>query len=252
MLLMFSVFSVLFYIDGTTGYRKKNLEHYLYAAFDQAAADFNSMKSEGTLTPESWKEFSSKQTVKLPSDPSLLPLDSKIPMPWPSLLTDYERMKAGQPHLLWQQYSGENRMSDSVKKKPFDAGEIQTQIRVFYICLTLALIALFFLVRTMRRSILADASSLTTATGKKISYTDMKTLDLRKWDTKGIAFIDYQGASGVGRARIDGLTYGGFKTEEGVPAEKLMAMIRANFSGEIIEYALVEPENEILQASEDA
>lgn len=250
MIAMFSLFSVLFYIDGTTGYRKKNLEHYLHEAFDQAGKDFNRMKTEGDLTPESWKGFAEKQTVYLPSDPSLLPLDTETPMPWPTVLTDYGRMKPGQPHLLWQEYSGENRMSDTVKKKPFDAGEIQTQIRVFYICLSLALIALYILVRTMRRTLRADASTLTTATGKTIPYADMKTLDLRKWGTKGIAFIKYQGASGGGRARIDGLTYGGFKTENGVSAEKLMAMIRANFSGEIIEYAVVEPENEPPQASE--
>jgi len=252
MLLMFSVFAVLFYIDGTTGYRKKNLEYYLHSAFEQAAADFNDMKGAGNLTAESWKEFACKQTVKLPSDPALIPLGTKTPMPWPKALTDYERMKPGQPHLLWKDYSGENRMSESVKKKPFDAGEIRTQIRVFYICLALALIALFFLIRTMRRTLRADADAFTSATGKTIPYTDMKTLDLRKWDTKGIAIIDYEGSSGAGRARIDGLTYGGFKKENGEPAERLMALIRANFSGEIIEYALVEPKSETPQASEDA
>jgi hypothetical protein len=100
------------------------------------------------------------------------------------------------------------------------------------------------------RTLRADADALTTATGKTIPYKDMKTLDLRKWDTKGIAIIDYEGPSGAGRARIDGLTYGGFKKENGEPAEKLMTMIRENFSGEIIEYALVEPKSETPQAPE--
>ncbi len=252
MLAMFSVFSVLFYIDGTTGYRKKNLEFHLHAAFQKAGSEFSRMKTEGNLTPESWKEFAAKQTVDLPADLSLLPVGTKIPMPWPDALTDHERMKPGQPHLLWQEYSGANRMAEKVPKQPFDAGKIRTQIRVFYICLSLALIALFFLIRTMRRSVRADATALTTATGKTIPFADMKTLDLRKWDTKGIAAIEYEGASGGGRARIDGLTYGGFKQENGEPAEKLMAMIRANFSGEIIEYAMVEPESETPQAREDA
>jgi hypothetical protein len=250
MLLMFSVFSVMFYIDGTTGYRKKNLEFYLHATFQKAGNEFTKMKSGSDLTPVSWKEFAAKQTVDLPADAALLPAGTIIPMPWPDALADFERMKPGQPHILWQEYSGENKMSDKVKEKPFDAGKIREQIIVFYICLSLALIALFFLVRTMRRSLRADATSITTATRKTIPYADMKTLDLRKWDTKGIALIDYEGASGSGRARIDGLTYGGFKKENGEPAEKLMAMIRANFSGEIIEYALVEPESETPQASE--
>ena len=254
MLAMFSVFCVMFYIDGTTGYRKKNLEFHLHAAFQKAGSEFTRMKSEGDLTPESWKEFASKQTVALPSDLSLLPegTKDKIPMPWPDVLTDFERMKPGQPHILWQQYSGENRMAEKVAKQPFDAGKIGEQKIVFYVCLSLALLNLFILVRTMRRSVRADADTLTTANGKTIPYADMKTLDLRKWDTKGIAVIEYETTSGGGRARIDGLTYGGFKKESGEPAEKLMAMIRANFSGEIIEYISIEPEAVSPQASDDA
>ena len=53
MLVMFGVFSVMFYIDGTTGYRKKNLEYYLEASFQQADKDFKRMKFSGELSPES-------------------------------------------------------------------------------------------------------------------------------------------------------------------------------------------------------
>ena len=251
-LVMFSVFSVMFYIDGTTGYRKKNLEYYLEASFQQADKDFKKMKSAGDLSPESWKEFAATQEVRLKPDLSLLPEGTKLPMPWPAVLTDFERMKSGQPHLLWQEFSGEMRMSKTPPKEPFSAAKIREQIIVFYICLTLSLLTVFFLIRTMRRSISADSAGLTTVTGKVILYDDIKTLDLRKWDTKGIALIEYQGVSGSGRARIDGLTYGGFKQENGEPAEKLMNIIRTNFSGEIIEYTPIEPEAVSPQAPDDA
>ena len=219
MLAMFSVFCVMFYIDGTTGYRKKNLEYYLEASFQEADKDFKRMKSAGDLSPESWREFA---------------------------------MKSGQPHLLWQEFSGEQRMSKTPPKEPFSAAKIHEQIIVFYVCLSLSLLTLFFLIRTMRRSISADSAGLTTVTGKVIPYDDMKTLDLRKWDTKGIALIEYQGVSGSGRARIDGLTYGGFKQENGEPAERLMGVIRENFSGEIIEYTSIEPVAVSPQAPDDA
>jgi hypothetical protein len=251
MLVMFSIFSVLFYIDGTTGYRKKNLEYYLHAAFEKAGQDFKARNRDGKLTAETWKEFSAKQTINLPSDNSVLPDGTEIPMPWPEALTDYERMKPGQPHLLWQEFSGANRMSDKVVEKPFDVGKIREQIIVFYICLSLVTITLFFLIRTMLRSIRADSTALTAASGKVIPYEDMKTLDLRKWDTKGIATIDFEGSLGKGRARIDGLTYGGFMQENGEPAERLMNLVRANFSGEIIEYTLVETDPESTQAEEN-
>jgi hypothetical protein len=252
MLVMFSVFSVMFYIDGTTGYRKKNLEYYLHAAFEKSAQDFKEENNDGSLTPQSWQEFASKQAVNLPSDPTLLPIGTKMPMPWPDILSDYEQMKPGQPHLLWQKYTGENRMSDKVAEKPFDAGKIREQKIVFYICLSLVVSTLFLLIRTMLRSVSADSSALTTASGKVIPYEDMKTLDLRKWDTKGIALIDFDGSAGSGRARVDGLTYGGFNKENGELAEKLMSLVRANFSGEIIEYTSVEPQTESPQAPEQA
>lgn len=239
MLAMFSVFSVLFFIDGTTGYRKKNLEYYVHATFEAATMKFSSMNSEGKLTPAEWKEFAEKQTVKFPEDRELLPKGTEIPMPWPAILADYEKVKPLQSHLLWQEYSGEMEMDKTPAEHPFDEGKIREQIIVFYICLGLALGTLFFLLRTMRRSIRADGSALTTATGRSIPYADMRTLDLRKWDTKGIALVDFEGPSGSGRARIDGLTYGGFKKEQDEPAEQLMRKIRENFSGEIIEYTAV-------------
>ena len=49
-LLMFSVFSVLFYIDGTTGYRKKNFEFYVNATFKEATSAFSKMDAESQLT----------------------------------------------------------------------------------------------------------------------------------------------------------------------------------------------------------
>ena len=252
MLAMFSVFCVMFYIDGTTGYRKKNLEYYLEASFQKADKDFKRMKSAGDLTPESWREFASAQEVLFKSDLSLLPEDTKLPMPWPAILTDFDRMKSGQPHLLWQEFSGEQRMSKKPPKEPFSTAKIREQIIVFYVCLSLSLLTLFFLIRTMCRSISADSVGFTTVTGKVIPYDDMKTLDLRKWDTKGIALIEYLGVSGSGRARIDGLTYGGFKQVNGEPADRLMGVIRENFSGEIIEYISIEPEAVSPQASDDA
>ena len=78
----------------------------------------------------------------------------------------------------------------------------------------------------------------------------MKVLDLRKWDTKGLALIEHEGASGKGKIRIDGLTYGGFKKENDEPAERLMQRIRANFSGEVIEYTVAEEVPEAATAEE--
>ena len=246
MLVMFGVFALLFYLDGSTGYRKKNESYYLRKTFQKANDDFTKMNSSGSLTAGEWQTHSTKQSVEFPNDKSVLPASIQLPMPWPTILHDYERMKPLQWNILWREYSKERGLNASVEE-PFDAHKIKEQWIVGGICAGLAAIAAYFLLRTIRRSISADADGVTTQQGKRIPYADLKTLDLRKWETKGLALILYDGAAGKGKIRIDGLTYGGFKKENDEPAERLMRQIRARFSGEIIEYTTLSegvPKNE--------
>jgi hypothetical protein len=238
MVLMFGVFAVLFYIDGSTGYRKKNESFYLRKTFQAANEEFTRMNANGALTADEWQRHAGKQSVGFPDDRGILPASIKLPAPWPAILHDYERMKQQQWNLLWREYSKERGLNASVEE-PYDAQKIKEQWVVFVVCSLFAATAVFFLLRTIRRSISADADAVTTQQGKRIPYADLKTLDLRKWETKGLAFIDYDGPGGKGRIRLDGLTYGGFKKEHDEPAERLMRKIRSHFSGEIIEYAAV-------------
>lgn len=237
MFLMFGIFAVYFYYDGTVGYRKKNLVYFLHESFKTANDQYSKMNSDGGLTPSQWKMHAEKQNVQFPKDASILPAELKQPVPWPVILHDAEKMKSLGWNNFWLEFSKENGYPSSPAEHPYDAGKIHEQIVVFWICLALALAAAFFLIRTLGRKIVADAEGITSVNGRKVPYQDLKSLDLRKWDTKGLAFLDYDGASGKGRIRIDGLTYGGFKKEQDEPAERLMRLIRSKFSGEIIEYA---------------
>ena len=241
MLLMFGVFAVLFYMDGSTGYRKKNEMYYLHEAFKAANEEFAKLNQGGKLTPESWREHASKQNVKLPADVSVLPAGMKIPLPWPEILHDYNRIKPLQ-NTLWREYTKERGWNEKAPEEPYDSRKIKEQWVVFWFSLVLAAVASFILIRTLRRTISVDAEAITDQKGRRVPFGDLKVLDLRKWDTKGLGFIDYEGPSGKGRLRIDGLTYGGFKAEDGEPAEQLMKFVRARFSGEIIEYAAVTAE----------
>lgn len=253
MLLMFSVFAAYFAFDGAVGYRKKNKEFFINASFKKARDEFETKSKDGALTAGEWKDYASKQSVWFPEDSSLLPKDLQQPMPWPAILHDYEKMKPLQHNLLWQEYSAEHGYNKSPKEKPFSSREIREQFFFSGLCAVLSVVTLFFLLRTIRRSISADHEEITSQTGTRVPYGDLKILDLRKWPTKGLAFADYEGASGKGRLRIDGLTYGGFKKEDGEPAEKLMELIRSRFSGEIIEYtAATEADGENRPEKSDA
>jgi hypothetical protein len=236
MLLMFGVFAVLFYLDGSTGYRKKNEAFYLHRTFQEASEEFARMNADGTLGAGAWQAHAAEQSVAFPDDRSVLPAGVELPMPWPEVLHDHERMKPLQWKKLWLEYSKTRGFDAEPPEQAYDARKIAEQWVVFWICLALAAGALFMLLRTMRRSITADGKGIVTQQGRRVAYGDLKTLDLRKWDTKGLAFLDYDGASGKGRIRLDGLTYGGFKKEQGEPAERLMRRIRSRFSGEVLEY----------------
>lgn len=244
MLLMFGVFAVLFYKDGSTGYRQKNVSFFLQKTFKAANDEFARQNAKNTLTPSDWKSYAENQFVQFPEDRSVLPVDLKLPMPWPEPLHDFEKLKSLQWNFLWREYSKDHGLDATPPEEEYSAQKIREQWVVFYFCTAFAAVAAFILLRTIRRSISADGTSITTQQGKRIPFTDLKVLDLRKWETKGLAFIDYEGTSGKGRIRIDGLTYGGFKKENDEPAEQLMKHIRARFSGEIIEYATTtEPES---------
>lgn len=249
-ILMFAVFALLFYIDGSTGYRKKNEVFFLHKTFQQAGNEFAEMNGGQSLSPAGWKLHAEKQAVRFSTspnatvDPSILPAGLKLPMPWPAILHDYEKMKSLQWNQLWLEYSASRGFPESPVEQAYDARKINEQWVVFWVCLVFVSTSLFFLLRTIRRSIKADQEALTTANGQRIPYADLKQLDLRKWDTKGIAYAHFDGPSGCGKARIDGLTYGGFRIDQGEPAEQLMRLLRSKFSGEILEYTLVAEESE--------
>lgn len=236
MLLMFGIFAAMFFKDGSRGYREENLAYYLQQAFKKAREDFHTKRY---ATPEEWRAHASAQAVPFPEDRSVLPADTRVPMPWPEVLQDYDRMNASlaeQESKLFDDYRGEKDIKKEAPEKPFDARKIGEQWVVFWICLALALGTLVILLRTIRRSISVDGEALYPVSGGRIPFSDLVRLDLRKWDTKGLAFAWAKTGSGDRKIRIDGLTYGGFKKEQGEPAEALMRRVRENFRGEIIEF----------------
>ena len=237
MLAMFGVFTVMFFADGKWGYREKNLAYHVEKAFERASSEFR--ERHEALGPDGWRAHAARQTVALPQDRSVLPVGTADPLPWPEVLGDYDILKTS-----LEQPAGwlfDEHRPDYLRKNPpehdYSAQKIFEQWVVFWICLALALGALVVLLQTIRRRVEIDREALYPAGGGRIPFGDLVRLDLRKWGGKGLAYAWARTADGgERRVRIDGLTYGGFKAEDGEPAERLMRRLRENFAGEVIDY----------------
>lgn len=238
MILMFGIFAVLFYRDGTTGYREKNLSWYTWLGVDAAAKEFS--ERQATMTPAAWRAFAATRTIPLPDDPGVLPEGTPEQMPWPEVLGDYEAMKEGQGNpkeKLFKPVMQELGLKHDVPEHAYDAQQIREQLIIFWICLVLAVVATAIFVRTLSRRMALENGMFQPAGGRPVRVSDLVRLDLRRWQSKGLAFAwARQDGGGERKIRIDGLTYGGFKKEQDEPAERLMRGLRAGFSGELIDY----------------
>lgn len=239
MLLMFGVFTVLFFVDGKWRYRQYNLSYYVSQAFEEATTAFKEKKEAG-LTPETWRAYAETQVVPFPEDRTILPVGTQVPMPWPEVLRDFNALEAslGQtPEKLFDDHRLAAGIKEAAPEDDYPARKIKEQWVVFWICLVLTVVTLGVLLRTLGRKLAVDDQGFQPAGGKKVPYSELVRLDLRRWDTKGLAFAWAKTPGGGERKlRIDGLTYGGFKKEDNEPAEQLMRRLRENFSGEVIEY----------------
>lgn len=261
MLVMFSVFAVLFFMDGMWGYREKNLHFYVHQSFIQAGVDFQrlqneKLESEAKLSETDWKDYASGQKVKFPDDAvDVLPKGAEVDMGWPELLVDgYSTMdgQGGQSGAvkLWEEYTASRKDVEGKAwdidpgEKPLKVGKIREQFIAMTVTLVLITLTLFFLIRTMRRKITIDNEALYTQDGRTIPYKDMVRVDKRKWDTKGMALVYYKDGEEEKKAKVDGMVYGQFKEEDGAPAEKLFSKLMANFKGEVMEYVSVDDDEE--------
>jgi hypothetical protein len=244
MLLMSGGLAFYFYFDATTGYPRKNAVYYLHKTFQDAGDRF--LKSD--LLAEEWRAYAARQTVALPDDATILPPEVQPGMKWPEILQDASQLRNQTWNKLWETYTAawpHWNMDATPPEHPYDAGKIREQWIVGALCAAFALGSAFVLARTLRRRMAVDGDTLLAPDGRRIPFARLIRLDLRKWPTKGLAFVDFKNEDGTGgRIRLDGMTYGGFNKQDGEPAERLMRRLRERFSGELIEYVTTAPSAE--------
>ncbi len=259
-LLILSFFALWFFKDGRWGYRDKNVEYVNHSLFkkvsnpeDKFAKTAYQYFNEGEYTKESWSEFASKQVVPTPAkDRELLPEDYNYDAKWPKeLVGGYDVIKAGNPIQLWTRVSAREKWSQKPSEKIYDESKISEQYTVCSVYVGLIFIVAFISITIMSRNMMVTETSYIAPGGKEVPYASMHKIDKRKWNNKGIAVIYYKEGGDTKKVKVDGMIYGQFKEEDGVPAEALFAHIMDNFKGELV-YNADDDEGEVGDAdSED-
>ena len=246
MLVMFGGFGLYFLYDWKVGYPKKNYVIANYVAFNDAGKAWT--VDENRATPEAWNAFVEKQTIPFNENRSMYPADTDFEEKWPEIL---HKMADHKSDDLWTEYSGEKGWPQKIdpSEDVKNSGQIKDQLIAASVCFALTAITLFFLIRTKSRVMKADGHGYYPPGGELIPFSKMKTLDKRKWETKGLATLTYLDGENEKKAKIDGMIYGQFKPEEGAPAEALFQKVLENFEGELIE--LVADEDEAPDESDE-
>lgn len=246
-LLMLGVFAFLFYKDGKIGYREKNLHYFVHSLMtEQAPAIAND--SEKEFDVESWKVFAEGKSVVFPESSKGPIPESAEGMKWPAELADnFAAVKEGNNEAvkLWKDYAKREEWDQKPVEQPYDQGQINTQFYFAYGCAAMFVVVLFFFLRILSRKMVVTDEAFFAPGAKKIAFSDMRKIDKRKWDVKGIADIFYDEGGVTKKAKVDGMVYGQFKKDDGEPAERLFAKIMENFKGEVVEYEETEEEEEV-------
>ncbi|WP_018969439.1 hypothetical protein [Rubritalea marina] len=235
-LVMFLVFAYLFYHDGTVGYREKNEHYVMHELFVGVAPKL----VEEVEDEAAWKALVGSSTVPSGDEESIpLPEGFDRSQPWPESLSEaYQDLKneSNAGYDLWLEYSGERGWGADVMDHPEDTSSLKTQMGMAYGSATLALLVLVVFLRILSRRMEVTETAYIAPGGVEVPYASMRRIDTRKWDSKGLATIEYEIDGKSGRCKVDGMVYGQFKAEEGAPAEKLFQQILANFKGELISF----------------
>jgi len=231
-------FACYFFYDGAVGYRAVNEQVACYRAFaalgEKALVATSSEWTVRTEKPLIVAERQGKDTVYTDGAGHVYPLPAECEsaVSCPPEVRDLAAVRKSWSD-CWAAYSARRHFPIKPAEHGYDAAAIREQWYAGALFSVAGLVLLGFALRTRRRE-LALRGDQVTAAGQTFAIADIQSIDLRQWGPgyKGVAYFSVNGR----KIKVDGMTYGGFSTAKGEPAEQFMKALLALYKGEIIDY----------------
>ncbi len=149
---------------------------------------------------------------------------------YPDKLKQYEtfqRYKAENKIEEWPKFAASQGWSSQEPEK-MDQRKIDEQFHWGVGVGILGAVCLVYYLLSYPKKLTADATSFTPPWGRPIPFASVHRIDKRPWKLKGLAKIYYKNSETTKKTVIDDLRFAG--------ADKILARLEANFSGEIVDH----------------
>jgi hypothetical protein len=115
--------------------------------------------------------------------------------------------KSDQAKRDWADYAKSQGWSDEDPGAPKSEQDLFTQWVQLAIVGPLGIAALAMVLVTSRRKLVADEQGVTGATGPRVPYSAIVSIDKARWDSKGIAILHWTDGPRSGKLKIDDWVY---------------------------------------------
>ena len=238
--LLFTIFCLAFYIDGTKKYKEKNWVYYSYQPFKLAGEKYNELiqsSSNGTIEKQAWQSWINEQPPIWPEQGyQIISSQADLSAAWPTILhqladinsNTYQKKPAWK---LWVTYSTDYPFqAKNEPKHPYTLKQIDEQITYFYICLSLLIIISLTGFYLAKQTLSIDKQGNLNYAHISIPQSQWIKLSDAKWKDKGFAHLHYTNSKNqTKKIRLDGFIYGGFDEEKQVSSEEIITYIKAIF-----------------------
>lgn len=107
----------------------------------------------------------------------------------------------------WPKLCAKNGWTTEAPHKRYTRGETNLQLAIAALTGSIGVFSLVFWLRAKKSFIRSEADAVITPSGRRVPYSSITDMDLRKWKSKGLATVAYSLDGAKGRFILDDAKY---------------------------------------------